>query len=42
VAVSVTADNFIRAESDRYFGVLVAEGAWDAFHHDRAPAAIDK
>lgn len=41
MAISVTSDNFIRAETDRYLGALVAEGAWEALHHDRAPAAID-
>lgn len=41
VAMPVTVDNFIRAECDRYFQAIVAQGAWGAFHHDRAPAAID-
>src|ERR1700712_4686367 len=41
MAISVTSDNFVRAESHRYFGALFNEGAWEVFRHDRAPAAID-
>jgi hypothetical protein len=41
MVVAVTVDDFIRAESDRYFGVLVAEGAWQELRHDREPASID-
>jgi hypothetical protein len=33
--VPVNPDNFIRAESDRYFGHAVADGGFGAFHHDR-------
>ena len=29
--VPVTADNFIRAETDMYFAMFVKEGAWGAF-----------
>jgi hypothetical protein len=41
MAISVTSDNFVRAESHRYFGAFFNEGAWGAFRHDRDPAAID-
>src|SRR5262245_58489169 len=40
--VPVTADNFARAETDRYFGSIVARGGFGAFHHDREPARIDE
>jgi hypothetical protein len=40
-AVPVTADNFIRAESDLYFGNLVKEGSIGKFTHRREPAPID-
>jgi hypothetical protein len=40
-AVPVTADNFVRAESDLYFGNLVKEGGFGKFNHRREPAAID-
>lgn len=33
--VLVTPDDFIRAESDRYFGHAVSDGALGRFHHDR-------
>jgi hypothetical protein len=39
--VPVTVDNFIRAESDLYFGNLVKEGAFGKFTHRREPAPID-
>jgi len=40
-AVPVTADNFIRAESDLYFGNIAKDGAFGKFIHRREPAAID-
>ena len=41
-AVSVTVDNFTRAESDLYFGgILKDSGAIGAFLHRREPARID-
>src|SRR5262245_1062338 len=40
--VPVTADNFIRAESDMYFGHVVQQGGLGRFEHHREPAAIDK
>jgi hypothetical protein len=39
--VPVTADNFIRAESDLYFGNLLKEGSLGKFTHRREPASID-
>ncbi len=39
--VSVTVDNFIRAESDLYFGNMVKDGAFGKFIHRREPASID-
>lgn len=39
--VPVTVDNFIRAESDLYFGNLVKEGGLGKLAHRREPAAID-
>jgi hypothetical protein len=41
-AVSVTVDNFIRAETDTYFAVGVRQsGGIGRFHHYREPMAID-
>lgn len=40
-AIAVTADNFIRAESDTYLAALANEGGLGKFYHRRAPAAID-
>ena len=40
--VPVTAENFIRAESDLYFGNVVKDGGFGKFLHRREPAAIDK
>jgi hypothetical protein len=37
----VTPDNFIRAESDMYFGNLVREGGLGRFYHRTEPAPID-
>jgi hypothetical protein len=41
MGVSVTVDNFIRAESDSYFRAVVADGGWHAFHHFREPSPVD-
>jgi hypothetical protein len=37
----VTADNFIRAESDLYFGNMVKDNAFGKFTHNRTPTPID-
>jgi hypothetical protein len=41
--VPVTSDNFIRAESDRYFAINVTQsgGELDTFHHDRDIASVN-
>ncbi len=39
--VPVTPDNFVRAESDLYFGNIVKDGGFGKFLHRREPAAID-
>jgi len=39
--VTVTAENFTRAESDLYFGNVVKRGSVGKFHHDREPADIN-
>jgi len=41
-AVPVTPDNFIRAESDRYFGKMVKDGSFGKFTHSRELTPIDK
>ena len=41
-AIHVTPDNFVRAETDLYFGNLVKEGTIGAFHHRRQVAPIDE
>jgi len=41
-AVSVTADNFVRAESDLYFSNIVKDGAFGKFIHNRLPTPIEK
>jgi hypothetical protein len=41
MSIPVTVDNFIRAESDMYFGAVVKEGGFGKFSHRREPAAID-
>ena len=41
-SVPVSADNFCRAESDRYFSAVVAQGGFGRFHHHREVMAIDK
>lgn len=40
--VSVTSDNFVRAESDMYFSGVVANGGFGKFDHTREPAPLDK
>lgn len=40
-SVPVTADNFVRAESDRYLGSIVKEGGLGKLIHRREPASID-
>ncbi|HEY4135202.1 MAG TPA: DUF1254 domain-containing protein [Alphaproteobacteria bacterium] len=40
-AVPVTPDNFVRAESDLYFGAVVKKGGFGKFDHTREPAPID-
>jgi hypothetical protein len=40
--ISVTADNFARAESDLYFGGIVKDGGLGKFFHNRAPTPIDR
>lgn len=39
--VVVTPDNFVRAESDRYFAGVVQRGGFSKFFFDRTPAPID-
>ena len=39
--IAVTPDNFIRAESDMYFGNIVKEGGFGRFFHFSEPAPID-
>jgi hypothetical protein len=41
-AVPVTADNFIRAESDHYFGTTVKNGGFGKFTHNRELTPLDK
>jgi hypothetical protein len=41
-AIPVTADNFIRAESDHYFGNMVKDGSFGKFTHNRELTPIDK
>ena len=40
--IPVSPDNFVRAETDLYFGKFVKDGAFGKFHHAREPASIDK
>ena len=40
-AVPVTADNFIRAESDFYMSNMVKDGSFGKFTHRREPASIE-
>jgi hypothetical protein len=39
--IPVTADNFVRAESDLYFGNIVKDDGFARFKHRREPAQID-
>ncbi|MGE0220380.1 DUF1254 domain-containing protein, partial [Mycolicibacterium sp.] len=39
--VPVTPDNFIRAESDLYFGNVVADGGFGALYHTRELSPLD-
>jgi hypothetical protein len=38
----VTADNFVRAETDRYFGVIQDKGGLGKIFHRREPMPVDK
>lgn len=40
--VPVTPDNFIRAETDMYFGAVVRKGGFGKFEHNREALPIDK
>jgi hypothetical protein len=40
--VPVTADNFIRAQSDAYFGVSIKRGGLGKFIHNRELAPVDR
>ncbi|WP_255485972.1 DUF1254 domain-containing protein [Mycobacteroides sp. LB1] len=40
-AIIVTPDNFVRAESDRYFGNIVKDGGLGVFHHVRELSPLD-
>ena len=40
--VPVTVDNFIRAESDTYFGATVKQGGFGKFNHHRELMAVEK
>src|SRR6266436_8213300 len=41
-AVPVVPDNFIRAESDHYFGKIAKDGSFGKFTHNRELTPIDK
>src|SRR5882724_2965112 len=41
-AIPVTVDNFVRAESDLYFGGVVKKDGFGEFEHDREPTPIDQ
>lgn len=41
MAIPVTADNFVRAESDLYFGSVAKKYGFGKLGHDRQPASID-
>lgn len=41
-AVTVTAENFSRAESDLYFGATAKRGGFAKFDHNRTPTPIDR
>ena len=40
--VRVTPDNFVRAETDLYFGSAVKDGGFGKFSHHRTPTSIDQ
>ena len=40
--IPVTVDNFVRAETDRYFKQRYEQGAFGKFHHERGPVDVDK
>jgi hypothetical protein len=40
--VPVTVENFVRAESDLYFGNVIKDGGFAKFYHFRQPTPIDK
>jgi hypothetical protein len=42
VPIPVTVDNFVRAESDRYFGVVAQQGGFGKVFHRRELMPIDK
>ena len=39
--IQVSPDNFVRAESDLYFGNVVKDGGFGKFHHIRELSSID-
>lgn len=41
-SVPVTPDNFVRAETDMYFGNFVRDGGLGKFNHTRNPVSIDR
>ncbi|MBV9357608.1 MAG: DUF1254 domain-containing protein [Chloroflexi bacterium] len=41
-AIAVTPDNFVRAETDLYFGAVVQKSGLGKFEHNREPLPIDK
>jgi hypothetical protein len=41
-AIPVTVENFIRAESDLYFGNIIALGGFGKFYHFREPTPLDR
>jgi hypothetical protein len=41
-AIPVTVDNFVRAETDMYFGAVVKKGGFGKFEHNRDLVPIDK
>ena len=41
-AIVVTPDNFVRAESDLYFGNIVKDGGFASFHHIRELSPLDR
>ena len=38
----VTVENFVRAETDLYFGSIVKKGGFGKFEHNREPTPIDE